>query len=72
MDKELARKILNLLDSPDHVSTLQAYAEQEIQRCYTTLEGCLDVREMAQNQGMISALKRLKKLRDTAADVVKG
>ena len=72
MDKELARKILNLLDSPDHVGTLQAYAEQEIQQAYVNLEGCNDLVSVARNQGMISALKRLKKLRDTAADAVKG
>lgn len=72
MNKGLARDILDLLDSPKHVETLIAYAEQEIQRCYTNLEGCTDIREMAQNQGAIAALKRLKKLRDTAADVVKG
>jgi hypothetical protein len=72
VNKELAKKILNLLDSPEHVSTMTDYAEQEIQQCYKNLEGCQDLVSMAQNQGAISALKRLKKLRDTAADIVKG
>lgn len=72
MNKELARDILDMLDSPKHVDTLMAYAEQEIQQAYTNLEGCDNLVAVARNQGMISALKRLKKLRDTATDVVKG
>lgn len=72
MDKVLAVKVLNLLDTPDHVATLSTYAEQEIQQCYKNLEGCQDLISMAQNQGAIAALKRLKKLRDTATDIAKG
>jgi hypothetical protein len=66
MNRQLAQKIISLLDSPDHVQTLADYAEAEIQQCYQNLEGCTDLIQMAQNQGAISALKRLKKLRDTA------
>lgn len=72
MNKDLARKILQLLDSPAHVETLVEYAEQEILQSYVNLEGCSDILTMAQNQGAIASLKRLKKLRDTAAAVVKG
>lgn len=72
MNKELARKILNLLDSPTQVQTLSEFAEQEIARHYTTLEGCGDMISTAREQGAISALKQLKKLRETAAQVVEN
>lgn len=72
MKKELARDILDLLDSPKHVDTLAAYAEQEIQQCQTNLEGCNDMVSVARQQGAISALKQLMKLRDTAIRTVEN
>lgn len=72
MDKELARRILNLLDSPEHVETLRQFAEQEISRRYSNLEGCNDLISMAREQGAITALKQLKKLRDTAVQFVEN
>lgn len=72
MKKELARDLLELLDSPQKVKTLEEFAEQEIQRCYVALEGHNDIMSVARSQGAISALKQLKKLRDTAVQVVEA
>ncbi len=66
MNKEIAKRVLDLLDSPDHVKTLSDYAEAEIQQCYLSLEGAGTIQEVSNYQGQIAALKRLKKLRDTA------
>ena len=66
MDKKLAENILKVVDTPFTVSTIEEYAEYEIQRCHKSLEGTSDILSMARLQGQIAALRKFKKIRDQA------
>jgi hypothetical protein len=69
MDKQLAKNVLKVVDTPFAVSTIEEYADMEIQRCHKSLEGTSELLVMARLQGQISALRKFKKIRDQAVAI---
>lgn len=66
MNKELARSVLKVIDTPSAQAVIEAYADQEINKAHSSLEGVSDLIQMARQQGVILAMKELKKLRERA------
>ncbi len=70
MDKKLATDILQVIDTPQAVDVISAYAEYKIQHAYSVMKGSDDMNQICRLQGVVSAMEQLKKIRDTALGVL--
>lgn len=64
MNKELARSMLILVNSPHDILLLQQYANYRIDHLRKQLDSLTDSVEIYRVQGQIKELKRLETLRD--------
>lgn len=69
MNKELARDILAVIDSPFAVSVIERYADYEIAKAHTGLESSTEQIQTARLQGVILACREMKRMRDRAIGV---
>lgn len=70
MKRELARDIVELLNTPAHVEMICEYADYQIERAKTALSFAHDIEEVRREQGRIRGMEELKKIRDVAAGVL--
>jgi hypothetical protein len=71
MDKELAKKVLPLVNDMDLYPVLLAYADSRIETMRTYLETTKEHDKILEIQGAIAELRRFKTLREQAIEGVK-
>ncbi len=71
MDKEIARKILPLVNDVDKYPLLQDYIENRIETMRNFLENTKDHQKVLEVQGAIAELRRFQTLRDQALEGAK-
>jgi len=71
MDKELAKKVLPLVNDTDLYPVLLAYADSRIETMRTYLETTKEHDKILEIQGAIAELRRFKTLREQAIEGVK-
>lgn len=71
MDKELAKSILKLVDTPEMVEILVRYADFESDKAFKGLSVISDPVEIHRLQGVVRAMTVLKTIRDQALQAVK-
>jgi hypothetical protein len=71
MDKEIARKILPLVNDVDKYPLLQDYIENRIDTMRNFLENTKDHQKVLEVQGAIAELRRFQTLRDQALEGAK-
>lgn len=72
MNKELAKDILKVFDTPFTVETITAYADVEIKKANQGLATLTDPVEIYRLQGVIRAMTVLKTIRTQAENYLKG
>lgn len=68
MNKELARDILQLMNTPQHIEAIAKFADALIEKAKMNLEGAPDYETVRHLQGQIAAAKEFKKIRDYAVN----
>lgn len=71
MEKSLAKKILPLVNDPDHYPLLQDYIQDRITTYLKYLETQKDFTKIQEMQGAIAELRRFETLRDQALEGAK-
>lgn len=71
MNRELAKDVVNILNSPAHFKVIDDFADTLIDQAKENLTGAPDYETVRHLQGMIAACKRFKKMRDDAVNVMK-
>lgn len=66
MDKQLASKVLNNLNTPSIIETIQEVCEYQISQLRVQLETEKDSHKFRELQGAIWGIRRLKAIRDEA------
>lgn len=72
MDKELAKDLLKVFDTPFTVETICAYADAEIEKANKVLSTTTDTVEIFRLQGVVRAMLVLKTIRTQAENLLKG
>ena len=66
MDKQLARDLLKVFDTPETVNTISAYADYEIKKANKGLQTIVDTTEIFRLQGVVRSMEILKSVRAIA------
>lgn len=69
MNRELARDILRVFDTPETVDTICKYADFEIEKANKGLQTTTDTVEIFRLQGVVRSMLILKSIRDTAVKI---
>lgn len=72
MNKDLARDLLKVFDTPFTVETISAYADHEIEKANRVLATTTDTVEIFRLQGVVRAMLVLKTVRTQAENQLKG
>ena len=71
MKKEVAKKLLKLVNVKSNTDLLEFYAKERVQILYRQLEQLANIDEIRQMQGAIKEIKRLITLRDEVIEKAK-
>ena len=71
MKKELAKKLLKLVNVKSNTDLLEFYAKERVQILYRQMEQLANVDEIRQIQGAIREIKRLSTIRDEVIEKAK-
>lgn len=71
MKKEVAKKLLKLVNVKSNTDLLEFYAKERVQILYKQMEQLANIDEIRQMQGAIKEIKRLITLRDEVIEKAK-
>ena len=71
MKKEVAKKLLKLVNVKSNTDLLEFYAKERVQILYSQMEQLASVDEIRQIQGAIREIKRLTTIRDEVIEKAK-
>ena len=71
MIKEVAKKLLKLVNVKSNTDLLEFYAKERVQILYRQMEQLANVDEIRQIQGAIREIKRLSTIRDEVIEKAK-
>ena len=71
MKKEVAKKLLKLVNVKSNTDLLEFYAKERVQILYRQMEQLASVDEIRQIQGAIRGIKRLTTIRDEVIEKAK-
>ena len=71
MKKEVAKKLLKLVNVKSNTDLLEFYAKERVQILYRQMEQLASIDEIRQIQGAIREIKRLKTIRDEVIEKAK-
>ena len=71
MKKEVAKKLLKLVNVKSNTDLLEFYAKERVQLLYRQMEQLASVDEIRQIQGAIREIKRLTTIRDEVIEKAK-
>ena len=71
MIKEVAKKLLKLVNVKSNTDLLEFYAKERVQILYKQMEQLANIDEIRQMQGAIKEIKRLITLRDEVIEKAK-
>ena len=71
MKKEVAKKLLKLVNVKSNTDLLEFYAKERVQILYRQMEHLASVDEIRQIQGAIREIKRLTTIRDEVIEKAK-
>jgi|TARA_Y100001937_G_scaffold31383_1_gene44945 hypothetical protein len=71
MKKEVAKKLLKLVNVKSNTDLLEFYAKERVQILYRQMEQLVNIDEIRQIQGAIREIKRLTTIRDEVVEKAK-